>query len=169
MTGQKGIRDAWDVRAIGFFTEFLPSHCPKLSATESLNAILLETHSSFINQFHNPNTYQPGGTAMAVRYPLSQHISNQIQDPMGRWAGITLKVKGNPSLTILSMYLPVKYLLIIDTINETRQQTRWLEDRNIIISSKVQYHRDCTNYGMYSSLMGISMNIKVMFAPHACC
>jgi hypothetical protein len=72
-----------------------------------------------------------GGTAIIVRPPLSCHISKRHIDPMGRWAGVTLSLKGRAPITVISTYQPVTTQNIKGTTNVTVQQLRWLQDCHI--------------------------------------
>ena len=75
-------------------------------------------------RINNQMIYQPGGTGILVKYPLTQHISNVIRDPLGRWTGITIRQKKKKQLSILSVYQPPQETTIKGTISVQAQQTR---------------------------------------------
>jgi hypothetical protein len=62
--------------------------------------IASQTHSN------TETEHKPGGTALWINPLLSRHICNKLQDPLGRWTGVKLKMKTGKIL-ILSIYQPI--------------------------------------------------------------
>jgi hypothetical protein len=90
--------------------------------------------------------HHPGGTAFIVRPPSSQHISKRHIDPMGRWAGVTLSLKGRAPITVMLTYQSVTTQNIKGTTNVTAQQLRWLQDCHIQETSRQKYCKDLGNF-----------------------
>jgi hypothetical protein len=82
--------------------------------------------------------YQPGGTGLIALPSISKHITQRHVNEIGRWAGITLKMKPNCVNTVLSTYQPPKGQITEGTINVTAQQTQKIRNQKT-------YHRITTS------------------------
>jgi hypothetical protein len=47
---------------------------------------------------------QPGGTGIIVKPPIAHHISHCHIDSMGRWAGVTIRLRHSEIISIISTY-----------------------------------------------------------------
>ena len=86
--------------------------------------------------------YLPGGTAILVNPMTSRYISSRITDHLGRWAGVTLKLRNMSPITFLSTYQPPADKGMGGSISATSQQQRWLNDNHITRTVRQQYRKD---------------------------
>ena len=86
--------------------------------------------------------YHPGGVSIWIRSPMSHHISQRITDPMGRWAGVTLQLKGHQPITILSIYQPAISKSLKGSISVQAQQIRYLYDQGNTTTPRNQFRKD---------------------------
>jgi hypothetical protein len=86
--------------------------------------------------------YQPGGTGIIVKPPIAHHISHRHIDTMGRWAGVTIRMRHNKIISIISTYQPPKGQQTEGTINVTSQQTRQLSDNRCKLNLFQKYRQD---------------------------
>jgi endonuclease/exonuclease/phosphatase family metal-dependent hydrolase len=82
---------------------------------------------------------QPGGMAIFIKHPFSKYINQRIIDPLGRWAGVTLRIKRAFPLTIILTYQPTKHQNPRGYISLTAQQLQVIQDRGSNLSVKQQY------------------------------